>query len=571
MWEWELESPPAALWPLVSDTNRFNLEAGAPSIEALGVEADGRRRLRVRALGRGIEYDETPFEWVRPERFGVVRRFRSGPIAELAARLALAPRNGGSLLTYEVRAVPRGFLGRPLTAIGMRRVHRRFDEVFRRFDRAAAGGRALPAPRVRPLLAPGGPERLAVLGKELVAGGLASDLVARLGDTIETADDVTAARLRPHALADAWGAGRRAVLELALQATRAGLLESRWELLCPLCRGATRTARSLGELESHAHCDSCDVDVVADLDRSLELVFRPHPAVRDVPLADFCVAGPGLTPHIVAQQRLAPGERRTLRLPLEAGGYRARVRGVDGSRPFTVAPEEPFAIVELSNATDREALHVVERTAWTDQAATAGEVTALQAFRDLFGREALRPGEELSVGSLAIAFTDLRDSTRLYQDIGDASAYGSVVAHFDVLREAVRREDGAVVKTIGDAVMAVFRRPVCALRALGSAQRELASAGLGRRPLLLKAGVHLGPCLAVTSNDRLDYFGSTVNLAARIVGLSTGRDIVVSAAVRADPEVSELLAAGELAVEPLDATLKGFDERFALWRVASRG
>ena len=91
--------------------------------------------------------------------------------------------------------------------------------------------------------------------------------------------------------------------------------------------------------------------------------------------------------------------------------------------------------------------------AWTDQAATAAEVTSLQTFRDLFSREILRPGESISVGSLTILFTDLRDSTILYRQVGDAPAFGRVLDHFIVLREAITAEDGAVIKTIGDEVM----------------------------------------------------------------------------------------------------------------------
>ena len=97
------------------------------------------------------------------------------------------------------------------------------------------------------------------------------------------------------------------------------------------------------------------------------------------------------------------------------------------------------------------------------------------------------------------------------------------------------------MKTIGDAVMAVFRRPVSSLRAMLDAQRELATPPAAARSLFLKVGIHLGPCIAVTLNDRLDYFGSTVNAAARIVGLSDGEDVVISGAVRADPEVARFL------------------------------
>src|ERR1051325_10297994 len=136
-----------------------------------------------------------------------------------------------------------------------------------------------------------------------------------------------------------------------------------------------------------------------------------------------------------------------------------------------------------------EQLFILERMAWSDQAATASEVTALQVFRDLFANEALRPGEQISVGTLTVLFTDLRGSTQLYREIGDAPAFGRVMNHFDVLREAIAEEDGALVKTIGDAVMAVFRHPAAALRAILKAQAKLASPPEGGQPLKLKVGI----------------------------------------------------------------------------------
>src|SRR6185295_751306 len=129
---------------------------------------------------------------------------------------------------------------------------------------------------------------------------------------------------------------------------------------------------------------------------------------------------------------------------------------------------------------------------------------------------------------------------------------------------------GALVKTIGDAVMAVFRRPSSALKAMLSAQEMLAAPPPGNEPLTLKAGIHTGPCIAVTLNDRLDYFGSTVNLAARLESLSTGDDVIISRSLYDDPEVRALVDSGELQANAFDVELKGFEkERFELWRVTT--
>jgi class 3 adenylate cyclase len=230
----------------------------------------------------------------------------------------------------------------------------------------------------------------------------------------------------------------------------------------------------------------------------------------------------------------------------------------------------PSSLLRLVNGTELEQLFILERMAWTDQAATAAEVTVLQSFRDLFSREAVRPGHPISVGSLAILFTDLRGSTRLYRQIGDAPAFGLVMDHFDVLRGAVSAEGGTIVKTIGDAIMATFLHPAEALRAISAARESLSQPRDGHVPIVVKAGIHYGPCIAVTLNEHLDYFGSSVNIAARLEGLSKGDDIVISSTVRDDPEVQALLGDGNahLVAEPMEGTLKGLEEEpIAIWRV----
>ena len=602
-WEFDLEADPRALWPLVADTNRFNRDAGLPSLAdgAAYVSADDapsrvpRRRLNFSKLGLRVAWEEEPFEWVQPARFGVRRRYLSGPLAEMRVRVELRPREGGGTrLVYEVWALPRNALGALAVPLQIGRLSARsFARVFRRYDRLARDASA-PLPLSEDSqLAPPARARLSKLHEALLGDGARPDLAARLVDTVERADDLSLARLRPYALADLWGEPRREVLELFLRATRAGLLDFRWDLLCPLCRGPQHSSAALKDLRTSAHCDACNVDTTANFDRSVELTFRPNPSVREIDAQEFCTGGPRVTPHVVAQQVLRPAESRTLAPALEEGAYRLRALRSPGGLPLRVTsegsasaalrldgaawPAEPLSLapgasLRVENACDREQVLILERTEWSDQAATAADVTALQTFRDLFAAEALRPGDRITVGSLTVAFTDLRNSTRLYREIGDAVAFGAVMNHFDVLRECIKDEGGSVVKTLGDAVMAVFRQPSAALRAMLRAQSILASPPAGVRPLRLKVGVHTGPCIAVTLNERLDYFGSNINLAARLEPLSDGEDIIISRAVRDDPQVAALLAdpAARLRARPVETGLKGFDaERFELWRVTA--
>jgi class 3 adenylate cyclase len=595
-WEWRLRSPPERLWPFVADTNRFNRDTGLPAVRLVdeAVQENARQNLRFSKLGVHVEWEEEPFEWVRPYRFGVHRRYRTGPVASTRVLVELEPLpRGGTRLVYQTWMRPKTLLGMTTVPALMRYSYRRaFDTAFRRYDELAMTADPALEQAAGVRFTPGGRDRLDTLRRGLIERTGEPELVARLVETIESGDNFVMARLRPYALADAWGLPRRKVLELCLQATRAGLFDLRWDLLCPLCRGVKESGSTLEEMKQRAHCEICNIDFAANFDRSVELTFRASPTIRRVEERTFCVGGPQLTPHIVAQQLLAPGDRRGLTLPLEAGRYRLRTLGLTGGKFLTAKPDGAQEVtlaatregwshdevgvslaptLRLENGTDAEQLFVIERMAWSDQASTAAEVTALQVFRDLFSSELLRPGERISVGSLTVLFTDLRDSTRFYREIGDAPAFGRVMDHFALLRGAIAAEDGALVKTIGDAVMAVFRRPASALRALLDAQRRLASPPGDAPPFYLKAGMHHGPCIAVTMNDRLDYFGSVVNVAARLERLSSGEDVVISDAVRHDPEVEELLSAQEnrLIPEPFDAQLKGFDKaRFHLWRVA---
>jgi class 3 adenylate cyclase len=384
------------------------------------------------------------------------------------------------------------------------------------------------------------------------------------------------------------------MLELFLLATRVGLLELRWEVLCPLCRGPKEQSQSLAGLRLQVHCNTCNIDYGANFERSVELTFRPNPAIRRYEPDDFCVAGPQVTPHIIVQQLMQPGESRDISLPLDAGRYRVRALELPGGQFLAAAPDgspemrlaassvgwpsdegqiSTRPTLHLVNSTRDEQLMILERMAWSDQAATAAEVTAMQTFRDLFANETLRPGEQVTVGSLTVVFTDLRESTRFYREVGDARAFGLVMSHFDLLKVVINANDGAIVKTIGDSVMAVFRRPSTAVRAMLQAQQELGDPAANALPFSLRVGIHYGPCVAVNLNDRLDYFGSTVNIAARLESLSTGEEIVISDAVRRDPEVTALLGelASQLNVHSVEATLKGFEQdKFDLYLVAPK-
>jgi class 3 adenylate cyclase len=195
---------------------------------------------------------------------------------------------------------------------------------------------------------------------------------------------------------------------------------------------------------------------------------------------------------------------------------------------------------------------------------TANRLLSNQTFRDLYRTDTLEVDQRLKITSLTFLFTDLKGSTELYDRVGDLVAYDLVKAHFLALQEIVAAEAGAVVKTIGDAVMATFPTPhraVAAALRMRAAMRDLGA------DLILKIGIHEGPCLAVMLNERQDYFGQTVNIASRVQGLATSSSIFATSQVINNGKSAQLLESSGITPAPREHALRGIAERVAVFEI----
>jgi class 3 adenylate cyclase len=595
-WVWHFDKPPELAWPILSDTARLNEAAGGPryAVEEIP-QPDGTLRRRAAArVGRfDLSWEERPFEWVWGRRFSQTRIFDKGPFSRLGVALDIAPEGTGTRADYRIQAEPASLLGRGLIAMGgLDRFGRTMEDLARK-AMAIQGPIGLFNLAARPpVLAAEAVDRLPGIAAQIEAGPYGHGLVGRLVDHVLTAQDVDLIRLRPLRLARQWGVAPEAAVDLCLAAVPAGLLDLHWDLLCPRCRGAKRQVEALDLLPDTVHCPSCNIDYGRDFARNLELSFTPSPAIRLVQAGEYCLSGPMMTPHVWLQQTLQPGEEREVGGSLRAGSYRARTLEPGGDREvesdgstFPALALEAGGIrageaarpgfVRLANHERAERTVIVEDRLWVADVLTAHRAVTSQAFRDLFAAQAPRPGDEMAVGTVTLMFSDLRGSTALYEAIGDSAAFALVREHFAFLTALVRRHRGAVVKTIGDAVMATFAEPGDAVRAALAVQTEIAAFNVaqaarlaGAPALAIKLGLHAGPAIVVRLNDRLDYFGSTVNLAARIQDLSTGGDVVVSESFAADPSIAPLLAG--LAATEERARVKGFGGDIAVRRVRPR-
>ena len=590
----------AEAWRILADTDHLNRAIGLPAVEATELDEPLLRRVQTKAYGVvPLRWKEFPFDWIRERRYTVRREFESGPLACVEGGIELTPATDGVIVKAFADYTPANMSGRVLWRLGRAPVTDAIEFCDRYLSRRAIGkADPVPVPDVRTEVDLARLDRL--LGQLRTRAGVDPALVARLRERIVEGSDDQLVRLRAFALADAWGADRRAVLRLLLHATEAGLFELRWELMCPSCRVPKAEVASLGDLPLQFHCGTCGIVYDADFDQRVELRFSVHPAIRAAHDEVFCVGSPLRVPHVVAQQYLRPHEDRRLELALHAPLRLRAVGAAEGH--LAIVPAPPHARVRevratyadgrwvgphslttpeglllpagaalcLRNQTEGAVLAVLEDTTWTADATPASQVTALQEFRDLFSSEVLAPGQQLAVRHIALVFSDLRGSTQLYEEIGDAAAYNRVNRHFEFIRESVSRAGGGIVKTMGDGVMCAFARVDDALRAALEMQRRVGSWCRDERidpPLVLKLGVHAGPVIAMTANGRLDYFGRTVNVAARLGAQSCGHDVVLlgtvfDAAVAASRELGEWAAA-----ERYTAQLRGLPSACRLVRL----
>ncbi|HYE32805.1 MAG TPA: DUF5939 domain-containing protein [Methylomirabilota bacterium] len=588
------------LWPILSKTDWINRALGLPPVD-YEIEPTGLGgtivTARARVFGIRLAWQEHPFDWREYERYRVRRTFKGGPLAEGTMGMDFHEQEDGSC---RVRVFsewkPRNKLGHWLAKQLIVPKTEKDMAVLMDHVRDYLGGSVAEVMPNLPITPPKEAALAAALNA-LAERGHSAHLISLFQEFIQHAPDVEASRLRPLALARRWKHNPWRTLRLFLDATRVGLLELSWEVLCPNCRSSRHPLKkTLGDVAREMHCEVCQIDYDGRFDESVELKFTIHPSVRPVKMETYCLAGPGAKPHILTQLTVGPNERRSWDIPSFEATARLRspqvkqfvnLKPEEAGNPYVtpvvVCKPEGFDVVTEATGGGDYTLRVInpnpypvqlilERLEWDPDILTAARVTNWQDFRDLFAREVIAPNERITVGSQIVLFTDLRGSTAMYRDVGDAPAYVLVRKHFELIEQSVREAHGIVVKTIGDAVMAVFSDVTEALEAVHRMQRDVskATANLGSTAskLTLKAGLHIGPCLAVNANDRLDYFGTTINLAARIVDSSQGGDMVISDDLYSRPEAAAFIDKLNLMPELKELQFRGFTAPQKVWRIA---
>ncbi|MBE7439458.1 MAG: adenylate/guanylate cyclase domain-containing protein [Spirochaetales bacterium] len=455
------------------------------------------------------------------------------------------------------------------------------------------------------------------------------EAILALGDFIRKADDWELFRINPYRLAREQNWDPEATLDLLIQAARVALFDFDYNLLCPRCGGVAHSHHQLDAID-HAdfYCALCNAAAPATLDDQVEVSFTIHASVKPLkidPLLDLqsynrfhFTANYHVSPRLTELRReimkalitLEGGESK--RLELRAGKHHIYqlasiehntavfIELRDANAPARSALDvrlttQGFEPRQLNTATDSVQLIVTNQTrsktgfivvtpdldrimeivraepTRIDPYLTARSLLNNQTFRDAFRIHHLSSNLNLNIKSLTILFTDLRGSTEMYDRAGDVYAYALVQRHFQILTEIVRRHHGAIIKTMGDAIMATFSSArdgiLAALEMMSSISELNAQIRSDGYEIGLKVGLHEGPALAVVREEQLDYFGQTVNIAARVQGLALAGEIWASERVLKEDGLREQVEKAGYTTENRRARLKGVGEEAPVYRM----
>jgi class 3 adenylate cyclase len=450
-------------------------------------------------------------------------------------------------------------------------------------------------------------------------------VVSRLETLIRSDDDAALFRVNPFTFARERDLEAEEAIDLLLHAAAFGLFEMDWLLICPRCACAVESFARLRAVLRRFRCPECHNEYEAAMDDYIAIYFNVSPQIcatryqrpETLDPFDYVFVFKGVReghrpdgqPYLDAVRSalrglgfLEPGGTATFAFEAAEGalfgassdtnaGFVLQVGAERSAEPqplrltYLGTEYQPDQAVigpgpvelEIENPTSSRGVLGILQAAPGDEDTflrfapylTGKHLLTSQTFKSLFRSEVVGGAQGLAIRDIGLLFTDIRGSTALYQRIGDLNAFQLVQQHFDLLRETTVRHGGAIVKTIGDAVMAAYPDAAHAVRAAldmrGAIQRF--NQDQGERPVSLKIGVHHGAAIAVTLNDELDYFGQTVNIASRVQEMADAAEIWITEAVWRYPGVQELLE--PYPAEARSAEFHGIEEPMTVVRISS--
>ncbi|MBF0119389.1 MAG: adenylate/guanylate cyclase domain-containing protein [Desulfobacterales bacterium] len=447
--------------------------------------------------------------------------------------------------------------------------------------------------------------------------------VERFGIIIEKLSDWDLFRINPIRFANDHAFDTKSMIDIFIYAAKIGMLDFEWDMICPLCGAVIYNYDTIGEIKFDSyHCAMCDIDVKTDLSDFVEVSFNIDPSIEKLNLNPFADVYSYFKYFISPNFQMPPAFIEHYKLK-GMRAFRTINPGDVTEITFSSNPNELYRLISLDtnsilrlqfnhsicdisqiieidalpsclspdtlnlpagNITLRITNHLARVTGFVLNFWDVVTISSIfkdsplkqypfltgkqllnnQSFRDLFRIQTLPNDLRLKVSNITILFTDLKGSTELYEKTGDMFAYNLVQRHFELLKESTKKFSGAIVKTIGDAIMASFSTPIDGLLAAidmtYKIKTKMNDTDKKGHEVAIKVGLNVGTAIVVTANETLDYFGQTVNIAARVQGLAEAGEIWVASNAYNFDTFNDIMQKHGFNIEKKSAYLKGVSQ-----------
>lgn len=570
--EKEYPLPAEKLWELLTRTNQLQALAGGGPVEYEHF-GGGHHILYQRAsirgfLGRRLRWREYPYEWVKNRSFLVLKEFDRGLFSRYRWGIDLEPTEQGTKVKIFAELSPRWFVLRPFVIWHGERFIKTVQLYCDQFLALWIHRHqyVFPNEPLKQVRSKSWAKRLAEFSSSNPQMG---ELLEKLKEhLIESADD-DVTQMRPKELADQWGAGHDQVVRLFLYAVKEGLLQLNLTVSCPICRLPQVSVRSIVELPPKVTCSFCQRPFEVDLDECTELRFSVHPNIRPTQGTVFSRNGPRLTPQVWIQRYLAPGA--VWKTEAMLGEERFRCRTLRTNQICQVVPSTQHSSeitrlrllftregwlskeirfrpgkqeIEFRNESHTPILVALEKVERDRLSFNGAQAFATSEFQYLFPNEIPMPGRRLRIRRCNLLLTDVKGSTELFTRLGDHGAINRLQHVLSFIVQVIQSHHGAVVKLMGDEVMALFWQPENAVQAAFCLQSQIASLNDSQKlvpPVELRVALHRGSAVALFRGGKLDYFGESVNRAFQIKRRSAGGEVAMSQSLFQDLHVQQVL------------------------------
>lgn len=340
------------------------------------------------------------------------------------------------------------------------------------------------------------------------------NIVNKLVNYIETINESGLFHINVYSLAENWKINKKVLLELFIRGLHEGIFRMEWEYHCPHCGGIAHETLSIHQATSTNYCNACKVNFNNRIDDNIEIYFSIHPEIRNISKELKEIYMKSVMNEVMINKMCR------------------------WQNPFTIK-----GVDIIQNA----------------------------VYRELLGDEVLLPDQSLELMKATVLFTDIKGSTQMYTDLGDSKAFQLVREHFRILFDIIKKYNGVPVKTIGDAVMGVFTNQVDGLKASLEAQNTLIGfykSKPDKEKIKVKIGLHSGTTIIVTLNGKLDYFGSTVNLAARIQSAANPNEVLISENIFENKENKHVIAQYTKTVTKTKRVFKGLNGEYNIYHIS---